>query len=74
MEYNLTNLGIILQKERKKKGLSQEKLAEIANLHRTYISDIERGVRNPTITTIFTLCKALNITPTELLKGFENGK
>jgi transcriptional regulator with XRE-family HTH domain len=74
MEYNLINFGIILQNERKKKKLSQEKLAEMADLHRTYISDLERGVRNPTITTIFTLCKALNTTPTGLLKGFENGK
>jgi len=73
MEYNLNNFGIILQNERKKNGLSQEKLAEFAGLHRTYISDIERGIRNPTITTIFTLCKALNTTPSELLKGFENG-
>jgi len=73
MEYNLINFGIILQSERKKNGLSQEKLAELAGLHRTYISDLERGIRNPTITTIFTLCKALNTTPSELLKGFENG-
>jgi transcriptional regulator with XRE-family HTH domain len=72
MKYNLTNFGIILQNERKKNGLSQEKLAEQADLHRTYISDLERGIRNPTITTIFTLCKALNITPAELFKGFEN--
>jgi transcriptional regulator with XRE-family HTH domain len=72
MEYTLTNFGIILQNERKKNGLSQEKLAELADLHRTYISDLERGIRNPTITTIFTLCKAFNITPSELLKGFEN--
>jgi transcriptional regulator with XRE-family HTH domain len=73
MEYNLINFGIILQSERKKNGLYQEKLAELAGLHRTYISDLERGIRNPTITTIFTLCKALNTTPSELLKGFENG-
>jgi transcriptional regulator with XRE-family HTH domain len=72
MEYNLANFGIILQNERKKNGLSQEKLAELAGLHRTYISDLERGIRNPTITTIFTLCKALNVTPAELLKGFDN--
>ncbi|MDR2480465.1 MAG: helix-turn-helix domain-containing protein [Treponema sp.] len=72
MEYNLTSFGMLLQNERKKRGLSQEKLAELADLHRTYISDLERGIRNPTITTIFTLCKALNTTPSELLKGFEN--
>jgi transcriptional regulator with XRE-family HTH domain len=73
MEHNLTNFGIILQNERKKNTLSQEKLAELSGLHRTYISDLERGIRNPTITTIFTLCKALSTTPSELLKGFENG-
>jgi transcriptional regulator with XRE-family HTH domain len=72
MEYNITNFGIILQNERRKNGLSQERLAELADLHRTYISDLERGIRNPTITTIFTLCKALNVTPSELLKGFDN--
>jgi len=72
MEYNLTSFGQIPQNKRKKKDLSQEKLAERADLHRTYISDIERGVRNPTITTVFTLCKALEITPAELFKGFEN--
>ena len=68
----MANFGIILQTKRKKNGLSQEKLAELAGLHRTYISDIERGTRNPTITTIFTLCKALKATPSELLKGFDN--
>jgi transcriptional regulator with XRE-family HTH domain len=71
MEYNIANFGIILQKERKKNNLSQEKLAELTKLHRTYISDLERGIRNPTITTVFTLCKALKTTPTELFKGFE---
>jgi len=73
MEYNLTNFGIILQNKRKKNNLSQEKLAELANLHRTYISDLERGIRNPTLTTIFTLCRAFNTAPAELLKEFENG-
>ncbi len=72
MEYNLTSFGILLQNERKKNGLSQEKLAGLADLHRTYISDLERGVRNPTITTIFALCNALNITPAELFQGFED--
>ncbi|MDR0786216.1 MAG: helix-turn-helix domain-containing protein [Treponema sp.] len=44
----------------------------MSDLHRTYISDLEKGIRNPTITTIFTLCKSLNVTPAELLKGFDN--
>jgi transcriptional regulator with XRE-family HTH domain len=53
---------------RTKKGLSQEKLGFEANLHRTYISIIERGLKSPTINTVVRLCDALEITPDEFLK------
>jgi transcriptional regulator with XRE-family HTH domain len=53
---------------RTKKGLSQEKLGFEANLHRTYISIIERGLKSPTINTLVRLCDALEITPDEFLK------
>ncbi|MFA5251524.1 MAG: helix-turn-helix transcriptional regulator [Phycisphaerae bacterium] len=53
---------------RTKKGLSQEKLGFEANLHRTYISIIERGLKSPTINTFVRLCDALEITPDEFLK------
>ena len=51
--------------------LSQEKLAEFCNLDRTYISLLERGKRQPTITTIFKLAKALNISPSALIEKVE---
>ena len=54
---------------RTKKGLSQEKLGFEADLHRTHISLIERGLRSPTISTIIRLCAALEISPNEFLKN-----
>ena len=51
------------------RGFSQDKLAEKAELDRTYLSGIERGVRNPGIKSVLKLCKALRVTPDELCKG-----
>jgi transcriptional regulator with XRE-family HTH domain len=53
---------------RENKGFSQEKLGFEADLHRTYISIIERGLKSPTISTTVRLCAALEITPDEFLK------
>lgn len=61
----------VLQELRHERGLSQEELAEKCGLHDRYISFLERGLRQPTITTIFKLAKALNITPTELINRVE---
>lgn len=55
-------LGLKLQELRKAKGWSQEEFADRANLHRTYVSAVERGVRNPTITVIEKLATALGVT------------
>jgi transcriptional regulator with XRE-family HTH domain len=56
-----------LRQLRRDKGWSQEAFADEAGLHRTYISDLERGARNPTITVVDKLATALSVTPGRLL-------
>jgi transcriptional regulator with XRE-family HTH domain len=60
--------GEKLKETRTQKGLSQEKLAFKSGLHRTYISDIERGARNLSLQNIEKIAKALGISSSELLK------
>ncbi len=64
----LKEFGQHLKLIRNAKGLSQEKLALIAELDRTYISGVERGVRNISLINISKLTKALDISPSELFK------
>ena len=59
--------GDKLRELRKQKGLSQEDLALKSGLHRTYISDIERGSRNLSLKNIEKIAKALGIKPQDLL-------
>ncbi|MDP3997270.1 MAG: helix-turn-helix transcriptional regulator [bacterium] len=59
--------GDKLRVARLKVGLSQEKLATKAGLHRTYISDIERGFRNVSLKNIEKLAKAIGIPAKSLL-------
>lgn len=56
-----------IRRLRQEKGWSQEELAHEARIHRTYISDLERGVRNPTITIIERLAQTLGVEARELL-------
>ena len=56
-----------LRLARRRVGLSQEALADLADVDRTYVSGIERGVRNPTITVVARLATALRTTPASLL-------
>lgn len=65
----LRSLGQSIAKYRRAKDLTQEALAEKAKLDRTYLSDIERGVRNPGIKNVVLIATALGITPSKLLKG-----
>jgi transcriptional regulator with XRE-family HTH domain len=58
-----------LRRFRDAKGWSQEKFAFEANIHRTYVSDIERGARNPTILVLEKLAAPLGVTASELLEG-----
>jgi len=65
----LASFGQSLAKHRRTKELSQEALAEKADLDRTYLSDIERGVRNPGIRNVVLIARALGIPASDLLKG-----
>lgn len=60
-------LGKNIKLLRLSKSLTQEKLGEITGLDRTYISGIERGVRNPSIRNIDKIAKALKVETKELL-------
>lgn len=64
----LKRFGDKVRELRIKKGLSQEQLAELSGLHRTYISSVELGKRNVSLINIFALAKALGVTPDKLLK------
>lgn len=62
-----TLLGNKIKKIRQKKKMSQEELAFESSLHRTYISDIERGSRNVAIKNIEKIAKALKVSLKELM-------
>ena len=60
-----------MRRAREEKGFTQERLAERADLDPTYISGIERGVRNPSVISLVRVAKALGVTVAELLAGVE---
>ncbi len=60
-------IGLNIRTARTLKGWSQEEFADRAGLHRTYISGMERGVRNPTATVLEKVGAALGIAPGRLL-------
>jgi len=63
--------GRILREQRAAAELSQEQLALSANVDRTFVSQMERGIRQPTLTTLFKLAKALEIQPSTLVSRSE---
>lgn len=60
-------LGANIKRLRAAKGWSQEEYAFEAGIHRTYVSDIERGARNPTIEVLVKLAVPLGVEPAELI-------
>ena len=67
----LRALGHLVKQRRTALGISQEELGMRANLDRTYISGVERGVRNPSITAITSLASGLGTTVSNLLDNLE---
>jgi CheY-like chemotaxis protein len=66
-------LGAAIKAERSALGISQEELAYRADLHRTYISDLERGARNPSIESIEKLASALEVSVSMLFEQAGTG-
>ncbi|PIP32339.1 transcriptional regulator [Candidatus Gottesmanbacteria bacterium CG11_big_fil_rev_8_21_14_0_20_37_11] len=66
-QHILRNFGERLQKVRKSQGISQEQLAALLSMHRTYVGMVERGERNPTIRTLYKIAKALKVKSSDLL-------
>ena len=65
-------MGTVIQKCREEKGLSQEVLSGLAGLDRTHYSKIERGLRSPTIDTLFKIAGAVDVPPHQLMIEIEN--
>jgi transcriptional regulator with XRE-family HTH domain len=63
--------GEAVRKFRTAKGLSQEKLAEHADIHRTYIGDVERGLRNIALVNMHRIAAALGVSLSELIGEME---
>ena len=64
--------GQAVRKLRRQKGISQEKLAELADIHRTYIGDVERGTRNIALLNMTRIAKALGLSLSDLIREMEN--
>jgi transcriptional regulator with XRE-family HTH domain len=64
-------LGKIIAALRRSEGFSQEELAERAAIHRTYVSQMERGLKSPTVVMLFRLARALNTSASKIVKQLE---
>lgn len=62
-------MGVNIRSAREQRSWSQEELADRSGIHRTYISGVERGTRNPTLSIIETIAITLELTPAQLLEA-----
>ena len=69
----LKAFGLAVRAQRERLGLSQEKFALHAEIDRTYVSGVERGVRNPTVKMVAKLAGALRTKPSKLFGVAERG-
>ena len=67
MSNEIIKFGKKLKEVRQKKNLSQGDVARILGVHRTYISGLERGARNPSLLTVNKIAKALGVNAKELI-------
>ena len=64
-------LGLSIKRIREQKKLSQEKLAEMADIHTSYIGQIERGIRYPSLKVLFKIADALSVKLSDLFAGID---
>lgn len=64
-------LGQIIAAERKRLGLTQEGLADACGIHTTYVSQLERGLKSPTVRVLRLVAKALSMSAADLLARAE---
>lgn len=64
-------LGQELRRARKEAGLTQVEVAKKTKIDRSFISDVERGVATPSLQTLFALCKALRVAPSDVIRRVE---
>ncbi len=64
-------LGLEIQRRRVEQGWSQEYLAEVTGLHRTYVSQLERGLKSPSVRVLSHITNALGISMSEFLQVVE---
>lgn len=64
-------LGRVLREKREAAGLTQEQLAFAADVHRTYVSMLERGIKSPTVDVLFRICDALDVQASEVIAEVE---
>lgn len=65
-------VSIVIKQQRKQNGMSQEELAHLCNIDRTYISLLERQKRNPTIDVLFRISYSFQIKPSAFVKMLED--
>lgn len=70
----LLKYGQVVRKIRLEKGISQEMLADLSGLHRTYMSDVELGKRNVSLENIDRIANALEVSISEIFKQIESGE
>jgi transcriptional regulator with XRE-family HTH domain len=67
-------VGLNLKKLREKRGWSQEELSLDSGVHRTYVSGVERGIRNPTVTVLGRLAETLQTSPASFFDPVKESK
>lgn len=72
LEPTFEALGRVIRERRVSLGMSQEELADKSGLHRTYVSDVERGIRNLTLGALWFICNGLNISLSQIVNQMEN--